>query len=193
MSAVNPDEISHLRVVDTNTGDSMLLADYLQPLNDTIDGLQRDIRGWTSRYADLRRNKVKKAKESPLWPKALELFKFWQQECNHKRSKFSPERFWLVEPFLEDEEHYGFEICQRAIAGAAYDPYITKRKNGTSKFHNDWELIFRNAGKVEDMANRAPRGWQPPLKEKTEVEEAEVEEQAEVQAAQHALQEPEEG
>lgn len=159
MSAVNPDEISHLRVVDTNTGDSMLLADYLQPLNDTIDGLQRDIRGWTSRYADLRRNKVKKAKESPLWDQALELFEYWQEKCNHKRSKFTPERFWQIEPFLEDEEHYGYEICKRAIAGAAYDPYTKPRKNGSIKRFDDWSLIFRSADKLEDMANKSPRDW----------------------------------
>lgn len=191
--SMDPEEMKHFQVVDTRTGQAHPLASYLQPLSDAIEGLQRDIRGWTSRYADLRRNKVTKAKESALWDLAAELFEFWRQECNHKRSKFTVERFWLIEPFLEDTEHYGPEICRRAIAGAAFDPFTTKRKNGSTKRHDDWELIFRNAGKVEEFCNRAPQDWDkrgenqpaptPPPKPTGP---------AEAEAAQFALQEPRE-
>jgi hypothetical protein len=55
-----------------------------------------------------------------------------------------------------------------AIDGAAFDPYTTKRKNGSTKRHDDFTLIFRNADKMEEFANRAPKGWKPPEKPDTE-------------------------
>jgi hypothetical protein len=34
---------------------------------------------------------------------------------------------------------------------------VTKRKNGSTKRHDGWELIHRDAGKWEEFCNRSPR------------------------------------
>lgn len=150
----------HLRVVDQN-GEIHEACPNCQELQNQLDGAEKDIRAWRARYAALRRDKSREAKQHELFPQALRAFEHWQKACNHPRSSFTPDRFWQVLPFLEDEK-YGFEIVIRAIDGAAYDPFVTHRKNGSAKRHDDWELVLRNAGKVEEFANRAPANWMMP-------------------------------
>lgn len=125
---------------------------------DQIDGLERDVRAWRARYAQLRRDKDREARENPLWPKALELFGEWQAVCGHPRSKWDADSFFLVEPFLKK---HGYELCQRAIAGYAFDPFVTTRKNGSKKRHDDWSLIFGDRKHFEEGCNKAPKGWEP--------------------------------
>ena len=55
----------------------------------------------------------------------------------------------------------GFRRILTGIAGAAYDPNSRVRRNGTKQVYNDLELITRNAGKLDDFAQRAPAGWEP--------------------------------
>jgi hypothetical protein len=127
-------------------------------LEDQVKGLERDLRSWRARYADLFRDKEADAKKSKHWPKALELFQHWQAVCNHPRSHFDAQRFWLVEPYLKND---GYELCKRAIDGMAHDCFTTTRRNGTRKRHDGWELIFRDRGKFEEACNRAPKDWKP--------------------------------
>lgn len=167
-------EPTELVVLNPATGEQTSLAEYTQALQDQIDGLDRDIRGWRTRFANLKRDKAQEAREHELWPQGVKLFALWKQECKHTRSAFTQDRFWLVLPYLgpqpdalvaaaerlgikEDPEPYGPVICRMAVAGAAFDPYVTKRRNGSINRHNGWELIFKSAGKVEEFANRAPR------------------------------------
>lgn len=144
----------HLHVIDADTGE--VVKDgcpNCAVLEDHIAGLERDIRGWTVRYANLKRDKDAEARDHELWPKAYEVFKYWRERCRHPRCKFTPERFALLLPFLND---HGSEACQRAIDGAAFDPFVTRRKNGSLKRHDGFELVFRDAGKFEEFVNRAP-------------------------------------
>lgn len=154
-------------VVNGETGERVgALADYVQPLEDTVAGLQRDIRGWAARYADLKRDKNSEAQESPTWPAAKRVFDHWRRACKHPRSAFTLDRFELIRPFLEklgDAKKPASErlaeaeaLCKRAVDGAAHDPFITRRKNGSAKRHDSIDLIFRNADKMEEFCNRAP-------------------------------------
>lgn len=158
---------ANLVVVNGDTGERLgALADHVQPLEDAVAGLQRDIRGWAARYADLKRDKDGEAKESPVWPVAKKVFDYWRRTCKHPRSAFTLDRFELIRPFLEklgDKDKPPAErlaeaeaLCKRAIDGAAHDPFITRRKNGTPKRHDGIDLIFRNADKMEEFCNRAP-------------------------------------
>jgi hypothetical protein len=153
---MSADPARHLRVVDTETGESKNLETYVQELQDQLEGAEKELRAWRTRYANLKRDKDAEARKHPLWPQGVKAFQYWQKECRHPRSGFDADRFWAVLPFLKDTDHYGEEMVRRAIDGAAYDPYTTRRKNGTVKRHDDWELIFRTSGKVEEFANRAP-------------------------------------
>ncbi len=145
----------HLHVIDAETGE--VVTDGCPgcaQLQDIVAGLERDIRGWTTRYANLKRDKDAEARDHEMWPTAFELFKHWRKVCNHPRCKFTQERFWLLLPFLSE---HGPDACRRAIDGAAFDPFTTRRKNGTAKRHDGFELIFRDSGKFEEFVNRAPK------------------------------------
>lgn len=163
-----------LIVVDTRTGESLSFEEGTQALRDEIDGLRRDVRAWQLRCAAMKRDADAEAAADPLWPQAIELFALWKKLCKHPRSAFTTDRFDAIRPFLKpypavlrtaaealgmevEENPYGPAICRLAIVGASFDPYTTKRKNGTTKRHDDWDLVFRSAGKVEEFACRAPR------------------------------------
>lgn len=131
----------------------------LAQAQDTVRGLQRDIRGWTTRYANAIRNRQQEAETQADWPIAKRLFEYWREQCKHPRSRWTLDRYETVQPFVGQ---YGAADCCRAIAGAAFDPFITVARNGASLRHDSWELVFRNAGKVEQFANRAPRNFKAP-------------------------------
>ena len=145
----------HLHVVDADTGEKLDGCPNCEVLQVQLDGRLRDIRSWTARYNDLSRDKEADAKKDPLWPEAGELFNFWKRMTGHKKSEWSLDRFELVEPFLKKD---GQLLCRIAVVGAAYDPFITRRKNGSLNRHDGFDLIFRNREKFEEMANRAPVG-----------------------------------
>ncbi len=113
---------------------------------------QRDIKAWQMRFTNLKKELEEKAKDSKEWEIAGCLFDLWRVNCNHERSIFSFDRYLEIAPMLRK---YGFEICVRAIAGASFDPYISTRKNGTKKIHNDFELVFRDSHHTEEYANKA--------------------------------------
>jgi hypothetical protein len=146
--------VRHLRVLDVDTGEALDRDVYIVQLEDQIAGLQRDVKAEHLRYENLKRDKAREAQEHGLFPKVKELFDYWRKTTGHLKSKFMPERFWQAVAFLED---YGEDACRLAIDGAAFDPFETIRKNGSRKKHDGWHLIFRDADKFEDFANRAPR------------------------------------
>lgn len=136
-----------------------------QTLEDQLNGAQREIRGWRARYAELSRQREKDARSNGLWMTAQRLFEIWKKATGHKRSPFTPSRFYECEPYLKQEK-YGPEMIERAIAGIVFDPFITTRKNGTQKRHDGWELLFRSPDRFEEYVNRAPRDFQPTLTKK---------------------------
>lgn len=146
--------VRHLHIVDADTGEKLDGCPACSRKDDEIAGLQRDIRGWAARYADLKRNKEAEAEANKLWPVAIEIFNYWREKCSHPGCKWDADRFYLIEPFLKKD---GPELCKRAIDGAAFDPYVTTRRNGSKKRHDGWELIHRDRGKWEEFVNKAPR------------------------------------
>jgi hypothetical protein len=159
-------ERAHLHVVvNPDTGEIVEPdCEGCRTKNDEIAGLERDVRGWAVRYAELKRDRDAEAREHPMWPVGERVFREWRQLCRHPRSPWTQDRFWQIEPFLTNpkygkEEEARVALCRRAVAGAAYDAYKTTRRNGSVKHHNDWDLIFRSADKFEEFCNRAPTGW----------------------------------
>lgn len=166
---------ANLRLVDATTGEVLQdivgvelaeLKGELARSADVIAGLQRDVRGWAVRFRELQRDRAAEAREHDLWPIGERVFREWKRACRHPRSPWTPDRFWQAQPFLSDPG-YGERVedretlLLRAVAGAAFDPHTARRRNGSIKRYDDWDLIFRNAGKVEEFACRAPRGWAP--------------------------------
>jgi hypothetical protein len=144
-------------VVDPATGEQLgPLDSHLQELKDLLAGAETDVRAWRTRHANLKRDKEKEAREDPLWPEIIALFKLWQRLCNHPKSAFTPERFEEAKPHYE---RHGRELCERAIAGIAFDPYCAERKNGTVKRHDGWHLVFGKVEKFEECCCKAPGDW----------------------------------
>ena len=178
MAAAQPDR--HLRpvedevtllVINAETGERVgTLDEARQTLKDEVAGLQRDVRGWAARYAELKRDREAEAKESPVWPAALRVFDYWRRECKHPRSEFTLDRFEMIRPHLErlaapkkgrpdsaeDRIAHAEAVCKLAVDGIAFDPYISDRKNGTKKRNDGWHLIFETADRFENRCNSAP-------------------------------------
>lgn len=143
-----------LKLVDPDTGELVEhRCDECEAKDGQIRGLERDLRAWRMRYAELARDQEADARNDDLWDEAEVLFDYWRRRCRHPKSKFTVERFELLRPYLK---RYGAELCRRAIDGASFDPYTTTRKNGTTKRHDGLGLVFRSAEHFEDFANRAP-------------------------------------
>lgn len=129
---------------------------------DEIAGLERDLRGWAVRYAELKRDKDTEAREHPMWETGKVLFTEWKRATNHPRTHWTPERFWQVERFLTGGRFGATpeERCvwiRKAIAGAAFDAFSTPRRNGSMKVHNDWEQIFRTEDRFREFIAKAPK------------------------------------
>lgn len=162
----------HLHPVDRRTGEigdaSYPGCEECQKKADEIACLHRDLRGWAIRYKELERDRALEAREHALWPVGEMLFRAWRVRCNHPRSPWTTDRFWDIEPFLSSGK-YGktledrVMLCARAIAGAGFDAFTVKRKNGSTKRFDEWTRIHKDSTQFEEFANRAPRGWVPKL------------------------------
>lgn len=152
----------HLHLlVNTETGERHEFPDgcpHCSVKDDEIKGLQRDIRGWAARYAELERDKDAEARASKYWPAAVEIFEAWKAATGHKNSEWTSDRFWLIEPFLRRKK-YGYEKCLRAVAGIAFDHFSAQRRNGTTVHYDEWSRCFKGADEVERFVNAAPKNW----------------------------------
>lgn len=128
----------------------------LLALQDRNVGLEQTIRLQAAKLGryERERDPEVKARAHDGWRTIAELFDYWRRHCKHPGSRFSAKRFHVALPYVEA---HGIDLCRRAIDGAAFDPFTTRRKNGSTKRHDGWELIFRDDAKFEEFANRAPR------------------------------------
>lgn len=155
----------HLHVVDADTGELFQNGcPECARKDDELAGLHRQLNSLARKNTELRRDRTRQAYDHEMWDDAVWLFSRWQKLCNHPKSVFTADRFWQVAPFLTNPA-YGLEMCERAVAGAWFDPNKRPRANGSTKRYDDWGLIFRDADHVEEFANRAPKGWQPTTRE----------------------------
>lgn len=143
----------NLQVIDVETGEVPSACPTCQVLKDQLRGAEREIRAWRTRCAKLEVDATAGVKDDPLWQEAVGLFDYWRRKTKHPRSKFTAERFLLARPYLERD---GLDFCKRAVDGAAFDPFVTRRRNGTVKRHDSWELVFRDRGRFEEWVNKAP-------------------------------------
>ena len=128
----------------------------LVAMQNTNQGLEQTLRMQAAKLGryERERDPETKAKEHARWQEVADLFELWRVHCKHPRSRFSAKRFQVALPYVDA---HGVELCRRAVEGAAYDPFVTKRKNGSPKRHDGWELIFRDDQHFEEFCNKAPR------------------------------------
>lgn len=160
-----------LLVVNPETGERLgNLTDHMQPLEDALSGAERDLNSWRTRHANLLRDKEGEARESDLWPKAIEVFDYWRQKCGHPRAEWTFDRFELIRPHLERSNtgkgkarkltpemvDRNVEICKLAVDALAFDPFIKPGKNGRPIRHDGLHLAFADADTLEKRCKLAP-------------------------------------
>jgi hypothetical protein len=161
----------HLHVVDATSGEVLEGCPACAVKEDEIKGLERDIRGWAARYAELKRDREREAREHDAWPIGMRLFRVYcqltpRQDGQPRRLSFDAARF---ECWLQHFHKWGEEMCLRAIVGRVFDHHTAQRKNGTTIHYFEWERIFGNAGKMtptenfEESCRRAPADWRERL------------------------------
>lgn len=189
-----PEEVP-LIVVNPQTGERVgTLAEHKQPVEDALAGAERDLNKWRTLHAKLLRDKEGEARESELWPRALEVFDYWRVECKHPLAEWTYDRFELIRPHLERSNtgkgkakkltpemvERNVEICKLAVDALAFDPYTTLGKNGRLIRHDGLHLAFADADTLEKRCKLAPaeriREVFPPKAEQTTLDQAQGDE-----------------
>ena len=80
------------------------------------------------------------------------LFSYWQEKCDHRAAKMTPDRARLLLSRLRDG--YTEAEIRRAIEGAAAAAYVDKE---SGKKFDDLTLICRTGSKLEDFIDRGVR------------------------------------
>jgi hypothetical protein len=146
----------HLHViVDTETGQKQEFNECpnCTELGRQLEGAEKEIRAWRTRYAKAIEDREAAAKGHDLWPQAVALWQEWKVATKHIRSRWTAERFWLCEPYLRVD---GFVICRWAVWGIAYMPNTKRLPTGQLETYDGWETCFKNRGTFERYARR---GW----------------------------------
>lgn len=145
----------NLKLVDADTGE---LVEAGCPMCETerIDreNLEGELRKALRRVRELKQNREKEAKVHPRRQEVEQVFDLWRELCRHPNAKLDADRTFLIAGMID---RYDVATCEVAIRGAAFDPFVTKRKNGTVKRHDGIALVFTKAEKFEEFACRAPR------------------------------------
>jgi len=121
-----------------------------------IKGLKTEKRSWRLKYQNLKADKDAKAQRHLLFPLARELFDLYRELTGHARARWTPDRFWLCEPFIE---RHGEDECKLAIREMAGDDWYRERGLDT------WEAVFSPKpgaqGIFEKWLHRAQEREQP--------------------------------
>lgn len=136
------------------TDDAPTYGEALVLLNTT----ERKLKGAYLEIARLQADREAAALADPTRPQVELLHALWKRACNRRRDLDAHDREQMGAAVRRKG---GFRKAVYAIAGAAYDSYPARNRNGRVDRKNDLELIFRNNAKTTDFANRAPRNWTP--------------------------------
>ena len=128
-------------------------------LQGQVEDLERDMRRARARERALLADKAAERRDYPRRDEVQEIVAEWRDVCGHKNARLSDDRFDAVRALLDvaKPKPYPREAFSAAIAGAAFDPFTTTRKNGTQEKHDDIELICRNGKTFEGFIKKAPR------------------------------------
>lgn len=163
-AVVSAEPVRHLRLVDSDTGEWVQDPSELPELKTAqtqIAMLERERAGQRLRIAALEADKSRERAEHPRRRDIERCHRYWQKRCDHPRAGLDNATFFAIAAMMgrrvkREPEFRWPEDFKRAIDGAHYDPYITTRKNGSQKRHDDLGLIFRDAAHVREFIAKAP-------------------------------------
>lgn len=119
---------------------------------------QRKYQGVLLQLAQLRADKEAEAQAHQLWPQALKLFEWWRWRTNRDgRSRWTADRFWIVEPFLRRE---GYRDCWDALRGltsSAYHMKLGRYADREGAKYDEFERPFKDQRTFERFREMIPR------------------------------------
>jgi hypothetical protein len=192
-AAPDPDDQLPEVLVDPETGLTYNVRARVQALEDQVAGAERDLNGWRTRHANLLRDREAEARETDIWPAAVEVFDYWRKRTGHRGAEWTMDRFDLIRPHLERSNTgkgrakkmtaellaRNVELCKLAIDGLVFDAYVSEAKNGRKIVHDGLHLVFGKNAKTgadyfEARQHRAPidriREVFPPKPEQTSLD-----------------------
>lgn len=146
----------NLRLVDPETGEITQCAGC-HNWERTYHELEKKYRGALSQIGKLRADKEAEARQHELWPQAVELFDYWKFRTKHKKARWTGDRFWIVQPFLDRE---GFRDCRDALIGLLGSDFHMKRGEYAKRkgqVFDEFERPFSSQGDFERFREMAPQ------------------------------------
>lgn len=181
---------SHLRLirVDDDTGEarpveSQALEELeaeLVKLRGDRKNLERDLRMYRRRAAELERDRIRERLEHPDREFIKRVCVYWHRRCRTKDydgprriDPLAPNRFDAVAALAEMERietyedrngrtrrrrtwRYTAEVFKAAIDGGEFDPFETTHRNGKVERHNDLAQLCKDTTRFERAAEKAP-------------------------------------
>ena len=133
---------------------------------DRIEELERDVMN-LERERRQQRTQITKLKaeldDSPMRydrrDEVADIFREWQSTCRHERSRLTYDRFQAIRRLLDvmHPKPYPRAAFSLAFAGAAFDPFEKRMRNGRLVRYDDVALICRSGEHFERFIRRAPR------------------------------------
>lgn len=157
-----------LKLIDTATGE---VTEYggcpsCEQAQAEVEEITRKWKGLLLENRKLKADKLAEILGAPERPITDLIHAVWKVAC-HRRRDLDLKDYERMNAMVRK---LGLRTCLKAVAGASYDPtYAPPRRNGTRKRHDDLELIFREAAKVLDFADRVPEGWEPNVEKVAEI------------------------
>lgn len=122
---------SHLRLVDTDTGEIVHTTDPAEE----IKALQAALVRAERTIAGLRADKERKRKEHARREDVTDIFDEWRLETNHRRSKLTDDRFDAIASLLD--KGYTREHFSEVIAGLKAAPRVLYGRRGLAGDRKD--------------------------------------------------------
>lgn len=139
-----------LHLVNPKTGEVTEEAcPHCKDWETTYDELGRKYQGALLQIGNLRADRDAKARAHGKWQIAVAVFRYWQSLTGHERAEFTPDRFWILEPFLtraDERGEDGAAKCRSAIRGLVASDYHMKRgryANRDGKVYDDFWRPFQ--------------------------------------------------
>lgn len=136
-----------------------IALDRVQELEAQLRDIERERRGERARVRFLLAQIEDDRDSYERREEVVSIFNEWREKCKHKSARLTNDRFDAIRRLLDitKPQPYPREAFTAAIGGAAYNPYLTQRKNGSWKRHDDIALICRSGEKFEEFIKRAPK------------------------------------
>jgi ribosomal protein S15P/S13E len=169
----DPAPLRRLAPVDLDTGEVVhpeiaALQERIASLEDALKEAEKDLRVKRGQLTKARKDLVKERLDYARRDDVKAVMDYWNRRMGRDLA-LTADRFDAIRGLLDETRirvvdgkarktpAYEFPAdFKRAIDGAWFDAFETKRKNGTVKRHDDITLICRSGAKFEEFMARSP-------------------------------------